>query len=459
MAHPTLSGTKVLLVGALGIALLLLAQWARHLVSERHDRLEGVVAEIGSSWGGAQVLGAPVLTVPYLALERVKGEDGDVTRSVRRYAHFLPREVRLDVAAETEIRWRGIYRVPVYRARIRLDAVLPHPDFATLPAVDPVEVLWKQAFLGFQISDVKGIQQISSLLVGGEEHAPKPGIPVRQVLRDGLTVAIGDARAMAEGTPVALTATLQGSQGLHFLPLGEKTTVRMRAPWPSPSFSGAFLPDTRRVTDREFSAEWTVLHLNRSFPQQWSGAAHHLEDWKFGVNLHEPVNHYLKNERAVKYAMLFIGVVFLVFLGMEVVRPIQIHPVQYTLMGLAVLVFYTLLLALSEQIGFAIGYGIASSAVVGLIAAYSRSVLGSWRLAAVPGLVLMMIYLYMYMVLQLEDYALLAGAIGLFFLLASTMCVMRKVDWYALGSASASRQASARSEASEATPSGVEQPG
>jgi len=151
------------------------------------------------------------------------------------------------------------------------------------------------------------------------------------------------------------------------------------------------------------------------------------------VELLDLVGHYLTTIRSGKYAVLFIDGVFLIFWGMEVVNQARVHPVQYALIGLAVLVFYTLLLAFSEHIGFAAGYWIACAAVVGLISAYSRSALGGWRLAAVPGLVLLITYAYMYLVLQLEDYALLAGSIGLFLLLAAAMWVMRKVDWYALG--------------------------
>lgn len=432
MPHATLSGGKVLIIGALGIVLLLLSLWARGLVHERQQRMEEVVQDIGSRWGGDQVIGGPVLSIPYTVLERVKDESGERTREERRHAHFLPRQVKIAVTAQTEMRARGIYQVPVYGAKLSLEATLPRPDFAALPGEKPAEVLWQQAFLGFQISDVKGIQSVPPVQVGGEALRPESGLPVRQVLTDGLFVSL-DGSQIAEGTPVRFEAELNGSRSLQFLPLGEVSEVNMQAPWPAPSFNGAFLPDSHQITEAGFNADWQVLHLNRSFPQQWQGVSQRVSGWEFGVELLEPVDHYLKIHRIVQYAVLFIGVVFLVFLGMEVVNQARVHPVQYALIGLAVLVFYTLLLAFSEHIGFAAGYWIACAAVVGLISAYSRSALGGWQLAAVPGLVLLITYAYMYLVLQLEDYALLAGSIGLFLLLAAAMWVMRKVDWYALG--------------------------
>jgi inner membrane protein len=206
--------------------------------------------------------------------------------------------------------------------------------------------------------------------------------------------------------------------------------VRLESPWDTPSFSGSFLPREREVRKDGFSASWRVLHLNRNYSQSWKGSKYKVEPSAFGVRFLLAVDEYQKSTRAAKYAVMFIGITFLMYFMMEVLGTRAIHPIQYLLVGLALLVFYTLLLAISEHIPFGYAYLIASAAIIGQITLYSRSVLGRLSLMGIVAGVLVILYGFLYIVLQLEDYALLLGSVGIFAILALVMYLTRKVDWY-----------------------------
>jgi len=227
---------------------------------------------------------------------------------------------------------------------------------------------------------------------------------------------------------------INGSEYLSFEPVGKSTSVNIRSDWHSPSFEGAFLPDQREISANGFTAQWQVLDLNRPYPQQWKNT----EVATFGnsgmaVRLIKPVDEYLKNTRSAKYAILVIGLTFMLYFFFEVLRKLFIHPFQYLLVGLALTIFYMLLLSLSEHVGFNNAYLISSFATIGLICGYSFSVLRLRRLVFQLFGLLVAIYGFIFVLLQLEDFALLAGSIGVFIALAAVMYGSRKVDWYNLG--------------------------
>jgi inner membrane protein len=230
----------------------------------------------------------------------------------------------------------------------------------------------------------------------------------------------------------AFDLDLNGSQALRFVPLGRETNVQLASTWATPSFDGAFLPDERTVTDDGFSSDWRVLHLNRNYPQQWRGTSVALNESAFGVTLLVPVDQYQKSMRAAKYAILVIALTFLVFFFAEIRNRERVHPFQYILVGLALCLFYTLLLAASEQVAFNLAYVVAGLATIGLVTAYTRSIFASRTLSLLTGGVLLVLYGFVFVILQLQDFALLVGSIGLFVALALTMYLSRNIDWYRL---------------------------
>jgi inner membrane protein len=236
---------------------------------------------------------------------------------------------------------------------------------------------------------------------------------------------------------------LAGSDSLRLLPAGSDTEVHLSSLWTDPSFEGAYLPVERAVNEAGFEAKWKVLRLARGFPPQWKSgdvALAQLDSSLVGVRLLSPVDAYTTTDRAVKYELLFIYLTFGAMFLVEVMARRRVHPVQYALIGFALCLFYLLLLSLAEHTGFLVAYATAAVAITLLIAGYSRAVLGTrGRTAAVAALV-STLYLYLFVLLQIQDYALLVGSVGLFVALAIVMYLTRGIDWYALHPASADSQ-------------------
>ncbi|RMG84254.1 MAG: cell envelope integrity protein CreD, partial [Bacteroidetes bacterium] len=234
-----------------------------------------------------------------------------------------------------------------------------------------------------------------------------------------------------------LKIKLNGQGSFSVEPVGRVTKLSLSSDWPSPGFSGAFLPDSHQISKDGFTAEWQVLDLNRNYPQQWSDDEYNgfggQGRMAFGVRLVQPVDEYLKNTRSAKYAVLVVGLTFLIFFFFEVLHKLLIHPFQYFLIGIALAVFYLILLSFSEHIGFNRAYLVATAATVSLISGYGWAILKYKKLVLQLTLFLVTIYGFIYIILQLEDYALLAGTVGVFVALALAMYYSRNIDWYNLG--------------------------
>lgn len=225
------------------------------------------------------------------------------------------------------------------------------------------------------------------------------------------------------------TIKLKGSKKLFFSPVGKQTTVEMSSTWKSPSFAGDQLPDSSVIDSKGFKANWESLGHSRPFPQHWKTATYNLEAFAFGADLFIEVNGYQQTMRSVKYAILCILLTFAAFFLIEIQNSKSLHPLHYALVGFALILFYTLLLSFSEYIGFNLAYVIASAATIGLITWFAKSLLGSFRLSAVLSVVLVLLYSYVFTILQLQDYALLFGSIGLFLALAVVMYFSKKFKW------------------------------
>ncbi len=419
---------KLLTMGILVLLLLIPASMIQSLVREREYRRQDAIQEVSGKWGHAQTLAGPLLTIPYRSYHTT---DEGRTITTTHHAYFLPEALAINGAITPETRYRGIYEVVVYTTQLAFNGHFPLPDFAEW-GIEEADILWNEATIAVGISDLRGINEQVVLGWNGGTATFNPGVEASDVLDAGIStrVPVTSTPPVAGHYAFSFDLDLNGSGALMATPLGQETTLHLTAPWATPSFDGAFLPDDRTVSADGFEADWRVLHLNRNYPQQWRGAAPNLTESAFGVRLLLPVDRYQKTTRAAKYAILVIALTFLVFFFTEVRHRERAHPFQYILVGLALCLFYALLLAVAEHTLFNLAYWLAGLATIGLVALYSRSIFKSTRHALVTGGVLVVVYGFVFVILQLEDYALLVGSLGLFVALAITMYLSRSIDWY-----------------------------
>lgn len=421
---------KVLGIALLALLMLVPLAQVNDLVREREGRAREATARVAERWGGQQLVGGPVLVVPVRWQEQ--RENGFVTLEER--AFVLPDRVRLDATLTPELRRYGLYETPVYVAAIKVEGRFAAGDIAAI-ASNGREPQWQRAELRVPVADVRGIRRASALRVGEAEAAfgPESG-GVAGVAAISAPIAL-DAAAWAGPLPFAFELGLAGSERFSALPLARQTDVAIRGQWPDPGFDGAFLPAERSVASDGFSASWQVLDLNRRIAQRWhehEAGSIALAASAFGVALVQPASPYQQNVRAGKYGVLFIALTFVAFFLFEVLRGLRVHPVQYMLVGLALCAFYVVLLALSEQAGFARAYVVAAAASVTMVGGYAAAVLRQRRAGWMLGGLLGLVYALLYGLVTSEDHALLMGALALLAAVALLMYLTRRVDWYAM---------------------------
>jgi inner membrane protein len=415
---------KLSVIGILTLLLLIPATMIQGLIREREQRRDETVNEVTSKWGNAQTLSGPVLSIPYKTYHQTR--EGMVT-SIH-YAHFLPSLCDIRGKLTPEIRKRGIYKVIAYNTLLKVQGKFDTVNLKSLK-IDPADILWEEATVEIGIPDMRGINQ-TMVIQWNESSLPlMPGIPVKDIHASGVYAGVPASENAA--IQFSFSLDINGSHSLHFIPVGKETTVLMESSWNSPSFTGAFLPDDHHISDSGFTARWNILQLNRNYPQQWTDNQFIMEDSAFGVNLIIPVDAYQKSMRSVKYALLFIALTFLILFFAEVIQKVRIHPVQYLLVGMALCIFYTLLTALSEHISFSMSYLLATAVIIALITLFTHSLYNNYRVSLIVGGSLALLYVFLYVVLQLSDYALLFGSVGLLVILAVVMYFARKIDWYA----------------------------
>lgn len=416
-------GARLAIIAFLSIIFLIPSLLIQELISERKNRRDSVAEEISQKWGKEQTITGPVISVPY----KHYFENDDKVEQTIRYAHFLPEDLNIKGVIATEVRYRGIYKVIVYNTNLSVSGNFPSPDLNGFN-IPPGDFMLEDAFVSVGISDMTGIKDIITINWDNQEYPANPGIESNDVLESGISIS-PDLEAGKE-YHFNFELNLNGSSGLLFSPVGKQTNIQLSSDWPNPSFTGNFLPVEREVNSSGFSSEWKVLHLNRNFPQQWLGPNQEVSNSAFGVDLLLSVDEYQKTMRTAKYSIMFISLTFLTFFMIELLSKKVIHPVQYLLIGLALLIFYTLLLSVSEYLVFNIAYLLASTAIILLITVYSYSVLSDKLKTGIIFGVLVILYGYLYILMQLQDYALLMGSLGLFIILALVMYLTRNIDWF-----------------------------
>ncbi len=416
---------KGIITGALILIMLIPTVFIYNLVEEREARQKEVVAEVSSKWATAQTLSAPFLVVPYT--DTFLNSDG---KTVARKTNLilLANGLRVDGKIIPVERPRSIYKVLLYRSSLSMagDFKVSWPADINLGNVD-----YAQARLCFSLSDFKGIEEDIYIDFNGKKMLMVPGLPTEDFGKVGVSIPVSlSPEALSASIPFNMQVKLKGSEQLHFIPMSATSSFLIKSVWPDPSFDGDMLPTERQVGDSGFSARWNFNQANLPFARVMKSGLSRESKMEFGVSLVQTADQYNKTMRSVKYAILFIGLSFAFFFIIELMQKRPFHPVQYVLVGLALVIFYTLLLSISEYILFDYAYFIAALATILLISLYAQGHFKSWKTAGIFFLLLSCLYSFIFILISLEDTALLVGSIGLFMVLALVMFASRKINWY-----------------------------
>jgi len=438
------SGTVVKMLTILVLVMLLLIPLGmiRSVLSERLQRRNEAVRNITSTWGSEQVICGPVLVVPYKQsrltytdqLVNGQRERVAVTETSVAQAYFLPADLKITGDLAPSLLHRGIYEAVVYSGHLEVAGRFARPSFEEWK-VKPDDVMWEDAVVTMAISDLRGAKEALSLKWGNRTVPLVPGAKLTS-FKSGVYARLGDSSFEQDGVEFTVALNLNGSRSISFVPVGTQNEARLTSSWADPSFCGAFLPAERKIGPGGFEATWHVSYYGRTFPQQWSSENNSKAFDEgalasaFGVDLIAVVDSYRLVERSIKYGILFIALVFTAFFLFEVLSPLRIHPFQYTLVGAALCLFYLALLSLSEVTTFGRAYLAGACAASILIALYSAKALKSFAKVLVIVAELAVIYGFLYVILQLQDYSLLFGTAGLFIALAIVMYATRNIDWY-----------------------------
>ncbi len=422
---------KITVIGILILVLLIPVAMIRGVVEDRVTVNRVAAADIMRGWGDTQVVAGPILVVPGTVVR----EGINDRRTVGTRLNVLPETLVIDAALETELRARGIHEIPVYRSTIRISGTFHLPaDIAAQHRVDNLD--WDAGFIALAVSDARAIPIAPRIRVGDRDLGFEPGGQRLNGLPPQIVASLENANGEAlagRDVPFEMELSLNGAESLQFLPLGGSTRVDVRSPWTSPSFSGNQLPQAHEIGEDGFTARWEVSQFARPLPSSWLDGDVQIApsmQSAFGVDLFTGVGLYQQTLRATKYAVLFIGLTFVAWFLFETMGRLSLHPLQYLLIGFANALFYLLLLSFAEQIGFGPAYALSTVASAGLVVGYSRAVLGGIRPAGMMAALLGALYGFLYLVLKSEDFAMLAGAAGLWVILGTIMYLTRHVDWY-----------------------------
>ena len=434
-------GVKLLLVSLVALALALPLLLVYALVNDRETQSFTAQQAITAGWGGNQVVSGPVIAIPY------KRQQVQVTRSVevRDELSLSPASQSVETTLEPQTRRKSIYSSVIYRATLSGTARFELPQELGVPGLSRADLMLDEAELRFGVSDPRGLQSDAKLSVAGGEIALQPGKGLASSNNAGFHGSLDWNGA----TPLDIQWSygLRGSRSIALVPRGGTTEWTVRSPWPHPGFGGSFLPERSEVKDSGFTAHYAIANLalgqamvlddDPGMPmigadgmvdtRAYEGASG--ATMAASIGLIEPVDLYSRVDRSVKYGFLFIGFTFLAFLMFDIVGGARVAAAEYFLTGAALVLFFVLLLAFAEVIGFALAYLVASGGVIGLLTAYSAAVLKSRRRAGFIGALLLALYALIYVLLSLEAFSLLIGSVLLFLALAGVMYATRNVEW------------------------------
>jgi inner membrane protein len=412
---------KMGVLAFLGLVFLIPLEMIKSVILERQKNSEKVRSEISDQWALSQFVTGPVLNIPVKTMP--KNKDEKVSSVIW---HILPENLEIKGDITPEIRHRGIYKAVVYDSRLDFSGEFVIPD---LYNGQNYEILWKEAYYTMGITDNRGIKGNLKITVNSSEYEAVPGVKDTDLFKSGISF-IPVVKDTIGNHNFNIKLNLSGSEGLYFIPVGKTTKTSIGSSWVSPSFTGRFLPTDRTISNEGFKADWLVTNLNRNFPQNWMGNEYSINENFFGVDLLLTVDHYQKAFRCAKYGLLFIALTFMVLIFLELTTEAKIHVFNYFLVALALALFFSLLTALSEHLGFSSAYLISSAATILMLTLFSRSFIPKRSAILIVSGLLVIQYVFIYIILSMNDFAFLAGNIGLFILLAAVMRFSGKINLF-----------------------------
>jgi inner membrane protein len=418
---------KLGVITLLIILLLIPSSWIQDIIVERQETQQQNIQNVSDNWSGSQLIQGPVLVIPYH-----KQLTPTATEQIG-YMYILPQDLHIKAALNTQIYKKGLVEVNVYNSKVLLKGNFNQPDLTKL-GISPAQVIYNKARLIFGISDLKGLKNSPLINVEGQSYSSEPVTDRDVIFPNALQVNF----VWPQGKQQILfnyNLDLKGSNDLNFLHMGKTTDVEITGNWNSPIYNGRNLPDARFVNSGGFKAKWHLLYYNRPFPQQWVNDNTILNEKTTklnalsGVRLQVPVNEYRKITRTAKYSTLIVLLTFVSLFLTELIRKQRIHLFNYTLIGAAMIVYYTLLLSFAEKMGYNYAYLISSVSTIALISLFTASLLNNSKAAALFAMILSLFYGFIFIIIQLEDYALLVGSIALFVIVAALMYFSRRINW------------------------------
>lgn len=429
---------RMLMVGLLTLILLIPLSYINSLIAERAVRQHDVVAEINEKWGHDILVYGPILKLPYKTYTETKTFNQDTktyyteTTTHINYIYVFPETLNANCSVDSKTLNRGNFESAVFTSKMHFSGHYISPQLAAKDIKDE-DILWEKATIIVRTSNLKGIKDEVDIKINNNSYTFETNFNNQSAYLDELESNFIKTDDLPINTVKSFdfSMTFNGSKKIRIIPIGKTTTMEMTSNWADPSFTGSFLPDdeTKEITQNGFKAHWKVLHINRAFSQQYINDAPNLLQFAFGTEFLVMVDEYQKSERSAKYGFLVIGLTFLIFFLIQTMSKIGIHPFQYLMIGIALTMFYTLLVSISEHSTFLKAYLIAGTSVITLITLYSKSILKTWKFPLFICISLTALYAFIYVIIQLENYALLVGSIGLFIILATVMFVSRKIDW------------------------------
>ncbi|MBK8804772.1 MAG: cell envelope integrity protein CreD [Fibrobacteres bacterium] len=440
-------------LGFLAVLLLLLlipVQMVRSLVSERQSRAESANREVASKWGEEQFVGAFRLDIP---MERqITDSKGNVTVE-RRIVHAWPDSLGVDADLAPSWKYRGMHRIPVWKADQKFSGHWTVPDFDKL-GLGGFSPQWSKARVQASLGLPRNLEGFSMTLAGLPATLTAQSDPIQQNLVPTqpstspsqewqpssagkslpLQAVLPPQAAQTTGARIdfAVQSSVRGNDAYNVFPLARATTIQVRSGWKDPRFWGAFLPSESRLGTDGFSSRWDVSSINLSAPMAFASAGERSQNLEVpfaAVHIRQQVDAYDSTDRAVKYAILFIGLMFAAFFLLETSLASPMHPIQYALVGLECVMFYLLTLSFSEHFGFDLAYLAASILTTGAVVAYMRSVLDSWLRSLALGVGMALLHGFVWTLLKAEDLSLVLGSSGLFAILAVLLWFTRRLRW------------------------------
>lgn len=461
---------KMFIIFILVLLMLIPMSLIDSLVYERKDREEQVSSEISIKWGHDQVVSAPVLAVPYSytfeSIEKdAKGKEITVKSVGEDWIFLLPEKNDINTEVKPESLKRGIYSAVVYNATIDVKGDFSGYNLKDL-SVENNQINWSKAKLIFGIEDVKGLSEKPELLFAGKKYGFEVNNQLFKLFPNNMVADIPLENIEGSKASFSINLQIRGSKSLNFLPLANQTNIDAKGNWTNPSFNGGYLPEDRKVTENTFEANWGIPSFSRKIPLQWTVANSRIynfsgismtEDRSYSmtesavapnygntvneieqstdldmvqINFLPEINNYQKINRVAKYGILVIVLTFASLFFTEIIKKQRVHLIQYILIGAAMVLFYSLLLAISEHLGFNLAYLIAGLATVILISTFIKMITKDNKTALLFAGILSVFYTFIFVLMQLRDYSLIVGTVGIFIILAVLMRVSTKVNWF-----------------------------